>query len=185
MSKTETSHSKVDQGLKIAIGVLLAVLGFVIVNSIQEHIVEVGDTAPNFTVTTNSGAQASLKDYRGKVVVVNFWAAWCSPCVQEAPSLNEFYKEMSPLGVVVLAVSVDRNEKMYQNFRDKLQIAFPTARDPESNVSNLYGTFRFPESYIIGKDGKVARKFAGLPDRDGQSIPWTDPQLMAYVKSLL
>jgi peroxiredoxin len=87
--------------------------------------------------------------------------------------------------VVVLGVSVDSKENLYQNFVKHFQLSFPTARDPQENISALYGTAKFPESYIIDRNGKVVRKYAGLPDRNGQTIPWTDPELVGYVKSLL
>jgi cytochrome c biogenesis protein CcmG, thiol:disulfide interchange protein DsbE len=178
------THSKVDQALKVVIGGLLVALAFLIVYSMQDHIVDVGDHAPNFSVTGDAGQKVSLSDFAGKVVVVNFWASWCPPCVQEAPSLNEFAKMLAPKGVVVLAISVDQNEKQYREFLKKYQLAFHTARDPEQNSTYKYGTYKFPESYIIDRTGKVVRKFPGLPDNNGRTVPWTDPDLVNYVKSL-
>ncbi len=179
------THSKVDLALKGAIAGLLVALAAVIVWSMQQHIVQVGDQAKNFTLTTDNGKQVSLKQYSGKVVVLNFWAAWCPPCVQEAPSLNEFAKTLESSGVVVLGVSVDRNPQMYDKFLKRFQIIYPTVRDPDETASYMYGTYQFPESYIIDRKGRVVKKFAGLPDWDGQTVPWTDPQLMSYVRSLL
>lgn len=179
------THSKVDLTIKGAIAVLLVALAYVIGSSIQSRIVQVGDSAPNFTLPADNGSQMSLKDYKGKVVVLNFWAAWCAPCVQEAPSLAEFSKMMKDSGVVVLGVSVDRNPQMYTNFLKRFQVPYPNARDPQENISYSYGTYQFPESYIIDRNGKVARKFLGLPEREGQFIPWTDPELVSYVRSLL
>lgn len=179
------THSKVDQALKAGIGVLLAGLALVIVYTIQERVVNVGDKAQPFTITTDKGQRISTSDFGGKVLVLNFWASWCAPCVQEAPSLNEFHKMLANSGVVVLGVSVDQNAAQYDAFLKKFQIGFHTARDPGEDISYRYGTYKFPESYIIDRNGKVARKFAGLPERDGQVIPWTDPELVGYVKSLL
>lgn len=179
------SHSKVDLALKGTIAALLVALGFVVVWSMQDHIVGVGDKAPEFTLTTNAGRQVSLKSLEGKVVVLNFWASWCAPCVEEAPSLNEFAKTFQNAGVVVLGVSVDRNAQAYENFVKRFDVSYPTARDPEENISYHYGTYKLPESYIIDKNGKVVRKFAGLPERDGHAISWTDPELIGFVKSLL
>jgi peroxiredoxin len=88
-------------------------------------------------------------------------------------------------GVVVLGISVDHNEQQYENFLKRFQPAFQTARDPEESINIRYGTYKFPESYIIDRNGKVVRKLVGLPERDGQFIPWTDPELVGYVKSLL
>jgi cytochrome c biogenesis protein CcmG, thiol:disulfide interchange protein DsbE len=178
-------HSKVDQAIKIGIGVLTMALAFVIVYTMQDHIVNEGDRAPNFRIVTDSGKQISPRDFGGKVLVLNFWASWCGPCVQEAPSLSEFQKQLASSGVVVLGISVDRKENLYQNFIKHFQLPFQTARDPEENISAMYGTARFPESYIIDRNGKVVRKYAGLPERNGQAIPWTDPELVGYVKSLL
>ena len=182
---SEMTHSKVDQAIKIGIGALGAALAFVIVYTMQDHIVQEGDKAPNFTITSDSGKRITPRDFGGKVLVVNFWATWCAPCVQEAPSLNEFQKMLAGSGVVVLGISVDRNEKLYEQFVRRFQLSFQTARDPEENISASYGTSKFPESYIIDRNGKVVRKYAGLPERNGQPIPWTDPELVGYVKSLL
>jgi cytochrome c biogenesis protein CcmG, thiol:disulfide interchange protein DsbE len=179
------THSKVDQAIKIGIGVLTLALAFVIVYTMQDHIVKEGDRAPNFTITTDSGKQISPRDFGGKVLVLNFWATWCGPCVQEAPSLSQFQRMLASSGVVVLGISVDRRPDLYKNFIQRFRLPFPTARDPEENISASYGTVQFPESYIIDRNGKVVRKYAGLPDRNGQAIPWTDPELVAYVKSLL
>ncbi|HEV2687064.1 MAG TPA: TlpA disulfide reductase family protein [Bryobacteraceae bacterium] len=179
------THNKLDQGLKFAIAGLLGVLAWVIVYSMQEHIVGVGDTAPNFTVRADNGMQISRKNFGGKVLVLNFWATWCPPCVQEIPSLNEFQKMMAGSGVVVLGVSVDHNEKLYQNMLKKFDVTFPTMRDPDEKYSYLYGTYKVPETYIIDRNGKVVHKYIGLPDVDGVPRPWTDPQIVNYVKSLL
>lgn len=179
------TNTKLDQGLKFAIAGLLGVLGWVVVNSMREHIVQAGDTAPNFTVKADNGQQFSPKNFGGKVLVLNFWATWCPPCVQEMPSLNEFQKMMASQGVVVLGVSVDHNDQLYRNMLKKFEVAFPTVRDPDENYSYLYGTYKVPESYIIDRTGKVAIKFVGLPEIDGASVPWTDPRIIAKVKSLL
>ncbi len=138
------THSKVDLAIKGAIAALLVALAAVIVWSMQQHIVHVGDQAKNFTLTADNGQQVSLQQYRGKVVVLNFWAAWCPPCVEEAPSLNEFAKTFESSGVVVLGVSVDRNAQMYDNFLKRFHIAYPTVRDPDENSSYRYGTYQIP-----------------------------------------
>lgn len=177
--------SKLDLAIKAATGVLLVALAFVVVYTIEDHIVEVGDTAPNFTVTTDSGIQISPRNFGGKVLILNFWATWCPPCVQEMPSLNELQKMMAGSGVVVLGVSVDRNEKLYRNMLKRFQVSFQTARDPEENISSQYGTYQFPESYIIDRNGKVVQKYPGLPEVDHVTKAWTDPDIVNYVKALL
>jgi peroxiredoxin len=179
------THSKVDLAIKGTIAALLLALGFIVVWSMQEHIVGVGDTAPNFTITTTAGDQMTPRNFGGKVLVLNFWASWCAPCVEEAPSLNEFAKTFKDAGVVVLGVSVDRNDQMFQNFVKRFDVSYPIARDPDENLSYRYGTYKIPESYIIDRNGKVVRKYAGLPERDGHAISWMDPELVSFVKSLL
>jgi thiol-disulfide isomerase/thioredoxin len=89
------THSKVDQAIRIGIGALTVALAFVIVYTMQEHIVQGGDRAPNFNITTDSGKQITPRDFGGKVLVLNFWASWCGPCVEEAPSLSQFQKMLS------------------------------------------------------------------------------------------
>jgi len=185
MNHSKAHSAKVDLAIKGTIGALLVALGFVIVWSMQEHIVAAGDKAPEFSLTTSAGETVTPRNFGGKVLVLNFWASWCAPCVEEAPSLNEFAKTFKNSGVVVLGVSVDRNEQLYQNFVKRFGVAYPTARDPQQNLSYRYGTYKIPESYIIDREGKVLRKYAGLPERDGQAISWMDPELVGFVKSLL
>jgi cytochrome c biogenesis protein CcmG/thiol:disulfide interchange protein DsbE len=185
MNHSKADSAKVDLAIKGAIAALLVALGGVIVWSIEEHVVEVGDTATNFTITTTAGEKVSPKSFGGKVLVLNFWASWCAPCVEEAPSLNEFAKTLKDSGVVVLGVSVDKNDQQFENFVKRFDVLYPTARDPHQNLSYRYGTYKIPESYIIDRNGKVVRKFAGLPERDGQPISWMDPELVGFVKSLL
>jgi peroxiredoxin len=179
------THSKVDLAIKGTIAALLAALCFVVVWSVEEHVVGTGDTAPNFAITTTAGEAMTPRNFGGKVLVLNFWASWCAPCVEEAPSLNEFAKTLKDSGVVVLGVSVDRNEQSFANFVKRFDVVYPTARDPEQDLSYRYGTYKIPESYIIDRNGKVVRKYAGLPERDGQAISWMDPELVGFVKSLL
>jgi cytochrome c biogenesis protein CcmG, thiol:disulfide interchange protein DsbE len=179
------TRSRIDQGLKLAICGLLVALAVVVVYTMREPNVDVGDSAPHFSIRTDGGARITPSDFGGKALILNFWAAWCAPCVEEAPSLNELHKMLGGSGLVILGISVDRKESMYSNFLKRFQIGFQTVRDPEENVNVRYGTYKFPESYIIDRNGKVLRKYAGLPERNGRAIEWTDPELVGFVKSLL
>jgi|SRR5579871_27254 len=178
-------QNKIDIAIKTATGVLLVALVFVIVNSIQEPAVKVGDTAPSFTIKTDSGNEISASNFGGKLLVLNFWASWCGPCVQEMPSLVEFQKMFASQGVVVLGINVDRREDLYRNMVKRFQVSFQTAWDPKENVSYRYGTYKFPESYIIDRNGKVVQKYAGLPEVNGEWRPWTDPEIVSFIRSLL
>ena len=170
-------HSvKIDRFLRVGIGLLLVALVYVIYASIHERVVVAGDTAPGFTVTTDDGRTVSVPAFGGKLLVLNFWATWCPPCVQETPSLSQFTREFSDNGVVVLGISVDQDEKAYRAFLRKYSPAFLTARDLK--IHEDYGTFMYPETYIINAQGKVLLKLAEPAD-------WMDAKLTSYVGSLL
>lgn len=171
------SHSKIDLALKAAIGALLCALGWVVVTSMQERVVEVGDVSPKFAITTDQGLRVSRDSFGGKVLVLNFWATWCAPCVEEVPSLDQFQRAVADSGVVVVGVSVDKNPKSYANFLKRFRVAFQTARDPEANISSDFGTFKYPETYIIDRTGRVVQKIIGPRN-------WNDPEIINYVKSL-
>jgi thiol-disulfide isomerase/thioredoxin len=167
---------KTDLVLKIAIGALLVALVCVIYNGIHETVVEQGNDAPAFTVLADNGATLGVPNFGGKVLVLNFWATWCPPCVEETPSLSRFAADFKDKGVVVLALSVDRDEKAYRAFLNKYRPAFLTARD--FRVHADYGTYMYPETYIIDAQGKVRMKIA-------EGADWNDPRYAQFVGSLL
>ncbi len=169
---------KIDQVLKGGIGVLLAALVLVLYASMHERIVDVGDSAPEFTITADNGRTMTVSNFGGRLLVLNFWATWCQPCVEEVPSLDQFAKAMAGSGVVVLGVSVDKDPKVYRAFLDRTHVSFTTARDPEAKISADYGTFKYPESYIIDSKGKVVQKIIGAAN-------WTDGSMVEAVKSFL
>jgi cytochrome c biogenesis protein CcmG, thiol:disulfide interchange protein DsbE len=135
----------------------------------------IGSTAPDFTVRDSEHA-VTLRDYRGKLVVLNFWATNCAPCVEEMPSLVQLQKMMGP-NVTVLAVSSDKDEKMYRRFLERYGIDLLTVRDPEEKASALYGTTAVPETFIIDRTGVIRRKIVGKLD-------WSSPEMIEYLKKL-
>jgi cytochrome c biogenesis protein CcmG/thiol:disulfide interchange protein DsbE len=139
-----------------------------------DHPTQLGRPAPNFTLTEGSRS-LQLSSYRGKVLVLNFWATWCPPCIEEIPSLNQLQREMPQL--VVLAVSVDEDGDAYRQFLSDHRIDFTTIRDPQRRVNAIFGTSRFPESYVIDRDGRIRRKFISAQD-------WTSPEIMNYLARL-
>ena len=153
-------------------------LCFVVADSLRERVVSVGDRAPGFAVTTDSGKRITARDFGGKVLVLNFWATWCPPCVDEMPSLQAMAQQLAGKGVVVLGVSVDKNQANYQRFLQQAKIDFQTARDPEADISAEYGTFKFPETYVIDSDGRVRQKHIGPRN-------WLDADLVKSIESLL
>ncbi len=172
------SAVKTERMLQVLIGVCLAVLAWVVVDAMREKIVVAGDNAPDFSITTDSGRTVSRAEFGGKLLVLNFWATWCPPCIEELPSLDQFQRQFASSGVVVLGVSVDQNTQAYRRFLSRAKVAFQTARDPEARVSSDYGTFKYPETYIIGRDGKVLEKVVG-------ATTWTDPEMISRIKALL
>jgi cytochrome c biogenesis protein CcmG/thiol:disulfide interchange protein DsbE len=136
-----------------------------------------GQTASDFALQID-GKPAQLSDLRGKVVLLNFWASWCQPCVDEAPSLDALQKRIAPLGGTVLGVSVDDDRTAYENFLKTYSVDYPTYRDPSKQIPLSYGTTMYPETYVIDRDGKIDSKIVGPQD-------WTSPAMMAYLDSVL
>ncbi len=165
---------------KLLIGLLaLLTAGFlgIVVSNLHDSTAREGEAAPPFHFKTEQGREVSATNFGGKVLVLNFWATWCAPCVREIPSLDAFQKQFKDQGVVVVAVSVDKNEQKYKTFLNRFGVGFDTYRDPSTDISAEYGTFQYPESYII-KDGKVARKLISEQN-------WMGDDMVQYVKSLL
>jgi len=177
---------KTDRILRAGMGLLMVALVYVIYAAIHERVVVAGDDAPKFTVRTDSGRTVAVPDFGGKVLVLNFWASWCPPCVQETPSLSAFAAAYANKGVVVLGISVDKDEKAYRGFLQRFQPAFQTVR--ELDIHEEFGTFMYPETYIIDSRGRVVKKIVEATDWPGSPnrfSDWTDPQLARYIDSLL
>jgi len=136
-----------------------------------------GKTAPEFSFTL-AQKPATLADLRGQVVVLNFWATWCPPCVEETPALNRLQQHIAARRAMVLGISVDEDQSAYDAFLQKQGVVFPTYRDPTKKIALEYGSSMYPETYIIGRDGKLARKIIG-PQK------WDSPEMLAYFDALL
>jgi len=139
------------------------------------HPAQVGERAPNIVI--RDGAQTvSLRAYRGKTVVLNFWASWCPPCLEEFPSLMQLQRDMP--NVVVLAVSFDTDAAAYRQYLVDNHITGITTIIDLSQKSNLaFDTTRPPETYIIDGHGIIRRKFIGAQD-------WTSPEIVNYLRNL-
>lgn len=139
--------------------------------------VSMGDRAPGFTLPQLPSGRLSLSQFKGQVVVLNFWATWCPPCIEETPSLEQFATDMKSQGVTVIGVSVDENGQQLDKFIRMYHLSYPVARDPSAALANRYGTYKLPETYIIDRNGRVAEKIIGATN-------WTDPRMITFVKSL-
>jgi cytochrome c biogenesis protein CcmG, thiol:disulfide interchange protein DsbE len=137
----------------------------------------IGNPAPDFVVQ-DSDRKVALHDYKGKsVVLLNFWATWCPPCVQEMPSLIDLQDKLKDKGVTIVGVSIDVDESAYKRFLQQHGVNFLTVRDPDQKSSGLYGTTGWPETFVIDKNGVLRRKFVG-------PVNWSDPQIYQYLTSL-
>jgi cytochrome c biogenesis protein CcmG/thiol:disulfide interchange protein DsbE len=136
-----------------------------------------GKPAVDFPLTL-AGKSERLTDLKGKVVVLNFWATWCPPCVEETPSLNRLQKYIDSRGGMVLGVSIDEDGAAYEQFLQDHSVVFPTYRDATKKTASDYGTTIFPETYIIDRHGKIARKFVGEQQ-------WDSAEMLAYFDVVL
>ena len=136
----------------------------------------IGSPAPDFKLADGQGS-ITLHQFRGKVVVLNFWASWCPPCIDETPSLVSMQKLLKNKGIMVIGVSADEDQQAYQRFIQEYGINFETVRDPSVRVQHLYGTIKIPETYIIDRNGVLRRKFVS-------AVNWTAPEVVKYLSSM-
>jgi cytochrome c biogenesis protein CcmG, thiol:disulfide interchange protein DsbE len=158
------------RGCVVAAAMLLPVMGC----NRGDHPGQVAQVAPDFTV--HSGPQAiRLSQFRGKPVVLNFWATWCAPCIEELPSLEKL-QETRP-DIQVLAVSIDDDPDAYTAFLKKYNISLLSVRDGSEGANLKYGSVRVPETFLVDRNGVVRRKFIGPQE-------WTNPEILNYLAKM-
>jgi len=138
--------------------------------------VEEGDPAPTLALPDLEGRKRSLKEHRGRVVVMNFWASWCPPCIREMPSLQELHVSAGG-DVDVIGVSVDDDPRDARELASRLELTFPTLLDPGGKESARWGTVMFPETWILDPEGHVVERVVG--ERD-----WSDPSVLEDLRAL-
>ena len=171
---------------RAAILVFLAVSGLLILFSLKQNNsylnyspLETGLPAPNFTFPGLDGKMVSLSDYRGTVVLVNIWATWCPPCVDEMPSMERLYKELKGENFEILAVSIDAlGTKAVAPFMGKYNLSFPALMDPDGTIQSMYQTTGVPESFIVNQEGILVQKIIGPRD-------WAIPGVVGFFRDLL
>ncbi len=135
-----------------------AILAFL---SISVSAKELSGKAPDFSTKTLTGETVKLSDYKGKVVMINFWASWCAPCRQEMPLLEEISKEMEKAGFVLLGLNIDEEVSDAKDFLKTSPVTFPILLDPEGKVAELYQVQTMPSSFFIDRKGNLSHLHSG------------------------
>ena len=135
--------------------------------------------APDFELVDMNGMNHSIADYRGKVILINFWATWCKPCTTEMPSLNSLYNAYKKRGFEVVAVSTDRNASSVRKFLGREKgIDFLVLLDPGSETMRQYGVFSLPTTFLINTSGMIVEKFMGEQQ-------WMGPEIQMKIEKVL
>ena len=176
----------------IATGVVAALLiGLIVLGWTQRsrfEAAEVGARAPGFELITMDGDSMSLGQFEGEVVLLNFWATWCPPCVHEMPSMERLYQDLRAQGFVVLGVTVDvdpgepdaqgRSQGIVREYVERLGVTFPILLDPEGSVEGVYNVSGLPTTYVIGRDGRIEGRIVGARE-------WDSEEYRARIQDLL
>ena len=125
-----------------------------------------GGRAPQFTLGSKAGQSVSLAQYRGQVVMLNFWASWCGPCRQEMPLLDSIYKQYHRMGFTLIGVNVEPDSNAANQWLKETPVSFPILYDKESKVSKMYDVAGMPSTVIIARAGKVRALHRGYKPGD-------------------
>ena len=133
----------------------------------QKEYVKAGDSVPDFTVTMFDGKKIQMKELKGKVVLLNFWATWCPPCRQELTRVEkDIIERFKNDNFVFLPVSREENYETLQKFREKTGYTFPMGMDPERKIYSLFADQEIPRNYLIDKSGKIIKIEVGYDEND-------------------
>jgi len=135
-----------------------------------------GDYLTEFTLPDVQGVMQSVP--KGEVLLLNFWATWCPPCRKEIPSMARLHDKYASHGLKIVAVSVDQRREDLVSFMQEYRMPFQVLHDSDSAVSRQYGVFRYPESFLIDRDGKVLKHLIGAVD-------WMSEPLLRIIDGML
>ena len=168
LKENNSTHLKKYGLLYLLFVVVLAVIVYRIQISPSKKTVlnqekpEVGHPAPDFTLRNLQGNLEGLANHKDKVIILNFWATWCAPCLEEMPAFEKLYRRYRSRGLTVLAVSLDKGDfSKVQGFVDSNNLTFPVLMDSEGVAEKLYPSFTIPFTYVIDKEGRVAARVDG------------------------
>ncbi|WP_228547465.1 thiol-disulfide oxidoreductase ResA [Filobacillus milosensis] len=157
---------------------IAATIAVIYLNSLKDNpVLAEGDDAPNFMLERlDSNEVIELDQLKGKGVMINFWATYCEPCKKEMPYMEELYKEYQDKGIEIVAVSVDKNRMVIENFYNRFDLSFPLVHDKKGTIMELYQVQPLPTSFFINPDGTIERVVKG---------PLTLDRLETYFKEIL
>ncbi len=133
----------------------IATFGILLFTGLHASALEVGQAAPDIALSSIDGKNIRLKELRGQVVLVNFWASWCGPCRQEMPLLEDMYKKYSKLGFTILGVNVEQDNSKAKAYLRDVTVTFPILLDPQNIASKLYNVEAMPTTAIVDRNGKI------------------------------
>ena len=167
---------------KILILLIIALLAYVLWNGLSERgNIEtpsqiVGEIAPEFALQSFNGKEVKLSDFRGKTVLVNFWASWCHPCREEAPALEKTYMSLSGKQVEFIGINIMDDRKSAEEYIKSFGGTFVNIYDPENRVHLDYGVGGVPETFFVNPDGIITGKHRG---------PLTEKMIMSYIEDAI
>lgn len=141
--------------------------------------IQKGNAAPDFELTTLDGTSVKLSNYKGKKVILNFWATWCPPCKDEMPHMQNFYEKFKENGIEIVAVNltnIDKGQKVIETFVKNNGLTFQIPLDRDGKIGEIYQTISIPTSYILDSKGIITSKFIGPMDEEMMYILTKDIQ---------
>ena len=133
--------------------------------------ISVGDTVPSFKARTIDGSKSvAVEDYRGKVILIDFWASWCPPCLKSLPKYNDLRREIGTDNFEIVAVNVDENTEDAKKFLAKHPVSYPIAKDPKGILPGVFGVKAMPTSYLVDKNGVVKYVHAAFKEGDIEKL---------------
>lgn len=177
MTPTSSPRRAVDaRVVRAAVSALL--LFFALAGHAADLKLWTGGPAPALALKDLEGRTHRLADYRGKVVLINFWATWCAPCRDEMPSIQRLKNQLSGKPFVVLAVNLDEPESRIRKFLTQMKLDFPILLDPERKTARAWQARILPASYVLGPDGRIRYSLVG-------EINWDNEHVVARITELL
>ena len=164
--------------LVVLAAVVVAAFGYVRLAENKGYSLKKGAMAPPLRLPALAGGELDLASLRGRLVVLNFWATWCPPCVQEMPSLERLHRTLGKEGLSVVSVSVDEDEEALRRFVKEHGVSFPVLRDPGGRAAAAYRTTGYPETFEIDAEGVVREHYVGPAE-------WSTPEALEHFRKRL